>query len=431
MTNILYISLDSVRNDCLSDENSSEIYPTLYNLSNNGLLFENTIVQVPFTVPSHTSMFTGKYPFNHGVRDQLGKLDTNILTLFDILKSHGFEISSFSDVSILADRGFDWNYCGTCTIKNIGNKIKEVAHGNFFIFVHYWGTHTPYKTKFDSKNIVDFFANTILKINNIKNVPILNLAYKYFWLYNIKRMREMLKTGNREIVTNIKKGYSESISEADKFIGKLIEILTITGILHDTLIVITADHGESFNEHDEIDSIVDGRYEHGQTLYDNVLKVPLIFYQPSQLAPTKVETQVREIDILPTILEILKLDNVELIESNFDGNSLLPLVYENKKSNHPEHIYSEVVRKDLAKNVEKRSLRTNDYKLIIDYIKNEKELYNLNIDPDEMNNIYEIKKDIAAELTSLLYVYLTKNKSKNTRDKIKEKLHRLKSNNKI
>ena len=433
MNKVLFISLDSVRSDYLCVEGDAELCrkfstPNLYNLSKNGLLFKNTFVQVPFTVPSHTCMFTGMYPFNHGVRDQRDRLNHNVSTIFDILQSHGFEIASFSDVAILKDRGFNWNYCGECTLRNLENKLEELKNQKFFIFVHYWDVHTPYKVKIPNKNIKDIIANSLPKFNSLKKYFGFRSIYNYFWLYKIKRIRKIVLSGDKEIISKIKKGYIQSIQEADGFIGDLVQIIKKIGILDDTLIVITADHGDSFNEHNEIDSTVDDRYEHGQFLFDNVLRVPLIFYLPSRLPSARIESQVREIDILPTILEILKIDNEELKASlNFDGWSLLPYIYQNDNPNQIEYIYSEVVRKDLNKKIEKRSLRTKDYKIIVDFVKGERKLFDLNSDPEELCNIYDIQKEGVSELENILNGYLTKDESKGGKENVTERIKELKS----
>ena len=124
---VLFISFDSLRSDYVAGPNKKVNLPNLDKLCKDGLFFKNTIVQAPFTVPSHTSMFTGMYPFNHGVRDQVDRLNSSTPTIFDILKSKGFEVISFLDVGMLKDVGFKWDDCGDCNLKNIKSKLKEIT----------------------------------------------------------------------------------------------------------------------------------------------------------------------------------------------------------------------------------------------------------------------------------------------------------------
>jgi arylsulfatase A-like enzyme len=127
-------------------------------------------------------------------------------------------------------------------------------------------------------------------------------------------------------------------------------------------------------------------------------------------------------------LEILRIDNEELKTSlNFDGCSLLPYIYQNDNLNQIGYIYSEVVRKDLNKKIEKRSLRTKDYKIIVDFIKGERKLFDLNSDPEELCNIYNIQKEVASELENILNGYLAKDESKSEKENVKERLKELKS----
>jgi len=425
---VLFISFDSLRSDYVAGPNKKVNLPNLDSLCKNGVFFKNTIVQVPLTVPSHTSMFTGMYPFNHGIRDQVVRTNYHTPTIFDILKYKDFKILGFSDVDLLKDLWFfNWNYSGECNLKEIKSKLKEIKNQNFFIFIHYWGTHTPYQVKLPPKNIKDIISRFILVFSSLRKWSnLLGKISTLFWLYRVNRIREMVKNGDNNIVEIIKEGYIKSIKEADKFVGDIREMLSKIGILDDTLIVITADHGESFNEHEEINSAIGNEYEHGLFLYDNVLKVPLIFYQPSKLAPAEIATPIREIDIVPTILEMLGMGE-ELITLNFDGCSLIPLLGKNANPKRTEFIYSEVVRKIQNKKIEKRSLRSERYKLIIDFIEDKREFYDLKKDPDELNNIYNRQKtEIALEMENILEKYRIYDKDKLERERVKSRIKKLK-----
>lgn len=176
------------------------------------------------------------------------------------------------------------------------------------------------------------------------------------------------------------------------------------GVLHNTLIVIASDHGDSFNEHSEIEYLIEHKlnFEHGYFLYDNLIRVPLILYFPSELSHQVINAQVRSMDLAPTICEFAGVnDEGEPI----DGDSLLPLLH--SADHDRRYAYSET----FLGNVEKRSIRTNEYKLIIDFKKNEKQLFDLDRDPAEMNNVLYQHKDIAQRLEHELHKLISQEKA--------------------
>ncbi|GAF97281.1 unnamed protein product, partial [marine sediment metagenome] len=155
-----------------------------------------------------------------------------------------------------------------------------------------------------------------------------------------------------------------------------------TDLAKKTLVVVTGDHGDSFNEHGEINRALDGRYEHGQFLYDNVIKVPLIFYSGNQKFPKEFNGQVQEIDIAPTMLEAVGVN----YNGTMDGTSLWTKNIVEGKEPENTFTFSEVVRESL--DIELRCVRSSSSKLIYDYKNGAHELYDLDTDPEEINNLY-------------------------------------------
>jgi choline-sulfatase len=413
--NILLISFDSVRADVFGCYGNNAINtPNIDRLAYKGVVFENAIVQAPHTVPSHLSMFTGLFPFKHGLRLPRGqKLDRKrATTIFTKLQHSGYRPISFRRVNVLGERyGLaDWGFAGDNNLLNVKRKLGAIISQNdtpFFAFIHYWGTHTPYEVILPIEGPMDIVCNLLTKVGRLYGlvhyVPIkFNLVSKFWW-YRIHRIREIVL--NQGYIQAIKHGYFSSIVSADQYVGKLCEILDHLGVLQNTLIVITSDHGDSFNEHSEIEYLIEHElnFEHGYFLYDNLIRVPLIIYFPSEFSHQVINEQVRSIDLAPTICEFA---GVNYADAPIDGYSLLPLLHDSADYDR-RYAYSET----FLGNVEKRSIRTNEYKLIIDFKENEKQLFDLVRDPTEMNNVLHQHLDIAQRLERELHKLISQEKA--------------------
>ena len=185
----------------------------------------------------------------------------------------------------------------------------------------------------------------------------------------------------------------------------------------ESLIIITADHGELLGEH--------GLFGHPSELYENLLRIPLLIKLPDSLSiyikTKQIDVRVRSVDIVPTILDILEITS----ETNLDGCSLLPLI--KGELNNIKSIYtiSEVGRKKLC-------VYKKQWKFILNDLIGEKKLVNIDNDPHEENNLLSVHPNIAHELESYIRKYVAEIESKyvnptpmKTNDEIKEKLKSL------
>ena len=193
------------------------------------------------------------------------------------------------------------------------------------------------------------------------------------------------------------------IKYVDTEIGKFLEKLKEIGVYENSIIVITADHGDAFNEH--------GFYRHFDgVVYDELIRIPLILH--GTLKKGQFERQVQLMDLAPTICDILKI-NPPL---SFQGSSLF------------------IPKDDLViSNAEYAiSYRTKEYKLIFEKDIKKWELYDLINDPKEKINIYEDKKEIADLLLQkgLMLIWMNL-KTKEEQNRLKEKINKLKFKNKI
>ncbi|UCC39772.1 MAG: sulfatase-like hydrolase/transferase [Candidatus Aminicenantes bacterium] len=357
--NVLLITIDTIRADRVGYSGYDIETPNLDLLAYEGARFMNAVCQVPLTLPSHASIFTGTNPNYHQLKGNgpyyLGE---NFTTLAEIMKAKGFSTSAFVGSYILdseygLNQGFDFYDDDFVTpdysvkerlAEDVYNSAAEWLEKNhekkFFVWVHYFDPHDPYTPP-----------------------PPFDINYK-------------------------SRPYEGEIAYTDIYVGKLINLLKEREIYNKTLVIIVGDHGEDLFDHMEP--------THGIFLYDTALKVPLIFHSPGAIpGGKKIDNQVRTIDIFPTILDILKIDIPEYCQ----GASLIPLMRD-KKIKAIEESYAETYYPSISYGWSAlKSIRTNKWK----YIQAPKsELYNLENDPEEKNNLFKENKKIAVGLRDRL-----------------------------
>lgn len=405
--NIILISLDTLRADHLRcyGYKRKDISPNIDRLAENGILFEKAISQASWTLPSHMSIFTSLISPFHNVKVLNQRLSENIITLPEILKSNGYKTTAFSS-SVSIDgvfgfcKGFDVYRNDSFTTDPTFHELKQWLETNrsqkFFLFLHTYRIHAPY---------TDFlYADEVLsktEIDELKRFakhsgtsPEISLIHAH-----MEKLKEM-QIYTKEVVKNF---YDGGIKATDKYIGKLMEVIEETGLSNNTIIVLTSDHGEEFADHSS-----SALYnKHGQSLYDEVLHVPLIFRIPGNLLPVnllkgkRIKPQTRLIDIMPTILD---LANIKYNVPNIQGISLLPFMRGDEVRNKLT-AFSEVVFFAADPNLERHhenagslmSIRSNKFKYITN-LHNNVELYNLTSDPGEKHNVSAFEPKLSQKL---------------------------------
>jgi len=366
--NILLFTLDTTRADHLGCYGYEKVEtPNIDHLAETGILFENAICQAPLTLPSHSSIFTGTYPFYHGVRDNGGfYLEQDKVTLAEVLKEHNLDTSAFIAAFVLdsrwgLDQGFDYYYddfdfttdkkIDLDSVQREGGEVIEIFFEwfkknhpkNFFSWIHLFDPHTPYDPP------------------------------------------EPYKTRYSKRPWGL---YDGEIAYVDNLIGKVLDKFREKDILEKTLIVIVGDHGESLGQHDESG--------HGFFIYDATISVPLIIHFPSsKLGGKQVTAQVETIDIMPTLLQILGLP----VPQEVQGKSLIPLIM--GKNQEAERLaYSETYFPQYRYGWSAlKSLRSSQYK----YIQAPRpELYDIIHDPKERYNMYKQNLKIAKKFEEKL-----------------------------
>ncbi|MEZ4286812.1 MAG: sulfatase [Polyangiales bacterium] len=315
--NVIVILIDTLRASKLQmyEPNSRVRTPAMDSFAKASVVFEHAQAPENWTKPSVASVLTSLSPSTHGTKEQDAKLPDSVLMVSEILKQSGFTTGSFIANGYVSDAfGFDqgWDYYTNyirerrrTEAENVfGEAIKWIAKNKekrFFAYVHTIDPHVPYDPPdrylkmYDPEPYDGQVQNrrTHLMMDDAKKNP-----SKYNFTRRDKERIEALHDGE--------------ISYHDEFFGKFIKELDTLGILDNTIVVITADHGEEFQEH--------GSWGHGHSVYQELLHVPLIVSWKGVLeGDQRVPATVSTMDVAPTVLQALGIDLPDV----FEGRSLL------------------------------------------------------------------------------------------------------------
>ena len=348
--NVFLVTIDTLRADhvrCYGDEHIQT--PALDSLAKDGFRFQQAFTPSPITNTSHATILTGLLPSSHGVTDFAVALAASHPTLAELLKKKGYQTAAFVGAVILDsktlapgfDRGFDFydnfpqHSPSNLRWGRVERRGMDVVHraqtwlaahpaGPHFVWVHLYDPHDPYEPP----------------------APY-SLIYK-------------------------DRPYDGEIAYADSALANFVAYIKKQGWYENSVVIVVGDHGEGLGEHHE--------NTHGIFLYDSTTHVPLIVKLPGRNSSGTVNEQVRTTDILPTVLDILRVP----LPARLDGESLKPYF-------------------SGAKSAERTALGETDYPLRFGWaplrsVRQEgfkfieaprPELYNLKADPGELKNIYQ------------------------------------------
>jgi arylsulfatase A-like enzyme/Flp pilus assembly protein TadD len=290
--NIILVTVDTTRADRMGFLGSNRgVTPNLDALARQGIVFEHAYSQAPLTPVSHATIFTGTYPQFHTVTDFGHPLPTLLPYVPEILQKSGYHTAAFIGSLVLDpkanmapgfDRGFDY------------------FDGGFH------QKHGPGEDRYHSieRRAADVVAHTIAWMGKNQRRPF------FIWvhLYDPHAPYDAPAPFN----TKFKDPYDGEIAYADASLGKLFAYLRQRGLYDRALIAVMSDHGESLGAH--------GESMHGIFLYDETIHIPLLFKLPGELlAGRRVSSQVRLVDVAPTLLSMLSLP----LPPTFQGESLV------------------------------------------------------------------------------------------------------------
>jgi len=377
--NIIFILMDSVRHYKLGCYgNKEKLSPYIDELSKKGTFFNETITQSNCTDPSLWSIFTSKYPSEHGVLANAWVPKKNFNTMTSFLKNGRDTCATSSSNHHDPNKWIVTN-----------KKKPEIQLLN--------GFNTQLGVNPKSYYFIEKFAPKLGIV--LRYTGIFNGLWRRDKITNQKAINWLENRGQNDFYLFIhycdahppyeKFTYEQEIQNVDNAIETLVENIKSQGKLEETLIILTSDHGAWLNDY-KIDT--------QSLLSDKIIKVPLILINP-KLPSKKIDRQIRSIDILPTALDIIGEDK----DINFTGKSLLPLI-KHKKHEFPKFAISEGT---LNRN-ESKSIRCKEWKYIFKKDARD-ELFCLKDDPEEENNLINQKKDKAMELKKNLFQIIGKN----------------------
>ncbi|NNE08553.1 MAG: sulfatase [Gemmatimonadetes bacterium] len=369
--NAIVLLIDTVRFDEIGRRTAQgPVTPQIDRFSQGATRFQAATAHAPWTLPSVASLLTSAYPTVHGavgLHPSFSKLRDAVPTGAEHLRSHGFETGAFVNCAFLdpalgLDRGFDdYDYLPASnrqlrraprTLDQALTWIDERS-GRYFLFVHLFDAHMD----FDPPE--PFLTQFLTDIPRPAEPPFGDVA----------RWRREAPTA--EMAAFARALYRAEIAAVDAAIGDFLDALEQRGALANTAVVITSDHGEEFWEH--------GNFEHGHTLYDELLHVPLIVHAPGRDWEPTVEARVGLVDVLPTLCEVL---GVPMNES-FEGESLAP-VARGAETLSPYRFAESVLY-----GYEKKAAMDSRFKYIYQDKDRVSLMYDLVIDPLERQSIAE------------------------------------------
>jgi len=383
--NVILISIDTLRADHLGcygyDRNTT---PFMDKLSKESVIFKRCLVQAPWTLPSHMSIFTSMITSEHGVWDRNVILDRKNITLPMVLHREGYTTKAFVTHKFLSPlygfhKGFE-SYVyhqdekAHTVTKNALKWISANKESPFFLFLHYFDPHFDYKPPPPYNKFFDpYYRGEIVG----------SLGY----LYKYSDPRNKINPADLNHLISL---YDGEILYTDKGIEYLIRGLQAQNLLERTMIIITSDHGEEFKDHDSM--------LHGTTLFEEQLRVPLVMRLPSKVHKI-VEEQVESVDIAPTILSFLGVPRI----SAFKGQSLMPLI---KGDEDNGGVYQVVPAFSETKRFGpyRVAVTTPEEKFYCTFmgLSNDLRYYNLLNDPQEKENLFLPQYERAEALRNLL-----------------------------
>ena len=367
--NVIIIMIDGGRLD--RAQNS----PTFEKLKSNSSFFSNSITYGPHTIAAMHAVFSGSYGSRTGTNSYWSTYEfkkNKFKTLTEYLKDSNYE--TYADVInqlVVPKQGFDFytihdelNDNLVERHKNLLDEInsKKLNNKNFFLYLHYSNIHTG-------------IMNEVLKVYD-------NFSNDFFSNKNKNELR-----------------YDKLFQAAESYLNQILDKIYELEFDKNSIILVMSDHGVSVGE--KI-----GERAYGAFCYDYTLRTFTYFLIPNSDA-IEIKQQIRTVDFMPTILDFLNI-SLDTTYSNLDGESLLPLI--DGKSFSENYAFSEtgnpLHEKSPPKEPNTQSIRSSEWKLIFNDYNQTKELYNLQLDPDETNNLIgtgeKIEEVLWIELQNLI-----------------------------
>ena len=404
---IVLITIDTLRADAVGCYGSRRnTTPNIDALAKNGIVFENVVAQSSWTLPSVASFLTSRYPTEIAMKHIFSRFPAPVTTAAQIFSKAGYKTAAFvagpfTDQRRAFDRGFG-------TFERFLNKARadkvNAAAGKwlikphpepFFLWIHYFDVHADY----DPPEPFDrHFGDAP---GNPPQATVEQLAMGMIGKQKF----------TKEDLRAVRLAYDQEVAWVDSMLGRVVELLKKMGRYTDTAFIIGSDHGEGFYEH--------GLTLHLVSLYDELLRVPLIIHYPAGIkGGRRMKSQQQNLDILPTMLDIAGIS----YDGQMRGRSLLEVIKgdadENRsafahtamKSHFPE--YSRRLPGLSPAMFQTMYMLNNGREKLIYYSeRNEYMQFDMLKDPGEKNNVYKPGWKMSGELSRELSKWIKDMKS--------------------
>ncbi len=412
---VVLVVIDTLRSDALSCYGGEKVStPHIDRLAEDGIVFERAFAPAPWTVPSMASIMTGLSPLVHYATNPRSVIPDVLPVWAESMRGAGYETYAIGSQPYLAREHFLRGFMGSNFFPKrqdsslTGGVLKSLFPGkfndkastsdltrlaidwldensgsDFFLWVHYYDPHLPY-TPPEKHLPADRKGSAAL--GNRFSLGLQSIRAGYISLSEEERKW-------------VRALYDSEVRYVDENVGLLLDHLIGLGIYDESLIVLTSDHGEEFWEHDG--------FEHGHSLYNELLSVPLIVKLPSSSAGARVKEKVSLEQVMPTVLDLCR---IEYDEEWMSGLSLKELWSGPSGKNSPKPIVST----GLLYYENRESVIFNGMKYIRSLVTGNDELYDLNADPGEKHDVLSSEESDALKAREILSVF------KDEADKLKK-----------
>lgn len=398
--NVIIIDLDRLSKDrmeCYGYEKNTS--PNMCEFGKNNLVFENAVSQSGWTGSSVSSLFTSQYVGAHGVSEFNDTLSNKSITMAEILRENGYSTVAYPAMpdrhakflipQYNVDQGFQTYVQGHRGIQDHMIKsstfVSNQENQPFFMYIQSYEPHKYLDWKKINKNVGENHNGSLGELpQEVKED------------YNptdivIKNGQRQLKLENqtninltKEDISKINSTYDETVRRTDKVVGWFLDSLKKQGVYSDSIIIITANHGEvldtkSYTKYDE-------RFGHGH-VYDDMVNVPFLIHLPDR-SGSRIQDQIELIDVLPTIINLTGSSYGDADTSKIQGESFTPLI----RGKSYEEGYAFI----RSYGGTAYAVRNNSWKYV--KLSEDEELFNLKQDPDENNNVLDENPEVAENM---------------------------------
>lgn len=401
---VILLSVDTLRKDMLSCYGGSSFRTEhIDKLADDGIMFKNAISSSSWTIPAFASIMTGTYPHIHQMTERDSRLSENLKTLAEYMSENGYYTGAIGNnvfLSIQTNNFFQGflstdfypkkegqsSYitriigglfpglfklnAGTSELTDLAiDWVEENREKDFFLWLHYIDPHVPYSPPEEYLPSMEMPEGLEKSFNEGKSV-------RFGYMISSKEERKWIKGL-----------YEGEVRYVDNNIGRFISRLKELDLYDDSLIVFLSDHGEEFWDHNG--------FEHGHTLYNELINIPLIIKVPDAKLKGEIDGIVSTTSVTPTILNLCDVAYKENLFSclplNLSGNNEED-PYKGRAVLSSGHLYFE----------ERESALFEGYKYIHSLISEKEELYNLSDDPEEKHSLAESSPELMEKARGII-----------------------------